>query len=391
MKKLMLVTLALISISLLLIAGCSTPAPSPSAPTSAPATSKAAPSATAAPAPAPSAAPSAPAASSNPSAAQKVFNLKFSCEQPPGSYLMLYGHTPLAQLLDKSTNGRIKTTIYDSSTLMKTPGSWEGIKSGIADFAWFTTSYFPNQFSYADTMTLPFLFPSGTVGGKTAWTIYNKYPDIQKQWQGVKILAMWTTEPYFMSSRTKYYKTMDDLKGQRIRVTGGPPVDLVKAMGGTPILIGMPDLYMNLQKGVVDGMLIAAEPLLGNRLYEVSTYYTYVATGAPVQCVTMNMETWNSFPKDIQDTLTGLGEQISGMYGGVFDKSRADMTDIIKKAGFPLNEYTLPADETKKWIEGAGKPVWASWVKSVQAQGLSNAQAVLDDILATSAKFSSSK
>jgi TRAP-type transport system periplasmic protein len=153
----------------------------------------------------------------------------------------------------------------------------------------------------------------------------------------------------------------------------------------------MPDLYVNLQKGVVDGMLIAAEPLLGNRLYETASYYTYVPTGAPVQCLIMNMKVWNSLPKDLQDLLTGMGEQISAQYGGVFDKARADMVDTVKKGNFPINEYTLPAEEKQKWIDSAGKPVWDAWIKSVQGQGFTNAQQTLDNIVALSNKFSSSK
>jgi len=69
----------------------------------------------------------------------------------------------------------------------------------------------------------------------------------------------------------------------------------------------------------------------------------------------MNMDTWNGFPKDIQDALNGIGEQISIQYGvGAFDKSRKDMADVVKKAGFPMNEYTVAG----RWVTEMERCCW---------------------------------
>jgi TRAP-type transport system periplasmic protein len=37
-------------------------------------------------------------------------------------------------------------------------------------------------------------------------------------------------------------------------MTGGPPTDMIKALGAVPLLIPMTDIYISLQKGVIDGM-----------------------------------------------------------------------------------------------------------------------------------------
>jgi TRAP-type C4-dicarboxylate transport system substrate-binding protein len=52
----------------------------------------------------------------------------------------------------------------------------------------------------------------------------------------------------------KPVSTLDDIKGLKIRMSGGPPTDMMKALGGVPMLIPMPDNYISLQKGVIDGM-----------------------------------------------------------------------------------------------------------------------------------------
>jgi TRAP-type C4-dicarboxylate transport system substrate-binding protein len=320
----------------------------------------------------------------------KVINLKYSHEQALTSYYSMYGHVPYAQAIEKATNGAVKVTIYDSQTLVKSQQLFEGVKAGTADMGWLFTGYYPNQFSYVEGSTLPFVFPNAAIGGKVTWQIYNKYPEVQAQFKDVKVLGIWTTEPYFIVSHTKFYKTVADFANQKIRIPGGPPTDFIKALGASPLSMGMPDCYMNLKNGVFDAMPIPAEAYMGFKIYEVAPYVTYVPTVAMVHAIIINNDTWNSIPKNVQDQIMSVsGETLSvQMSGGVFDKARADMKDTITKAGTTLQEYTVPAVEQQKWIDLAAKPVWASWVTAQKAKGLTNAQAILDDTIALSKQYS---
>ena len=113
MKRFLPILVAALLLAAVILPGCST-APSPSA--------TAQPTASANPGPSSTSPTSSPASTASPTstaAAGKTWNLKLSHEQPPDSYYQLYGHIPFAQAIEKATNGRVKVTIYDSSTLMK--------------------------------------------------------------------------------------------------------------------------------------------------------------------------------------------------------------------------------------------------------------------------------
>ena len=45
---------------------------------------------------------------------------------------------------------------------------------------------------------------------------------------------LWTSHPYFLITSKKQVKTMEDIKGLKIRVVGGPPTDQMKALGAVP-------------------------------------------------------------------------------------------------------------------------------------------------------------
>jgi len=369
MKRLILVILTLALISGLMI-GCSSPA-SPT--TSAPGTTN----------------PISSAPATTPVAEGKTWNLKYSHEQATTAPYHIHGHEPFAKAIEEATGGRVKVTIYDSQTLMKSNQLWEGVKAGTTDMGWLFTGLYPGQFSIAEASTLPFMFPSAAVGGKVTWEIYNKFPEIQEKFKDVKVLATWTTDPYFIVSRSKFYKTVDDFTGQKIRVPGGPPTDFIKAMGASPLSMGMPDTYLNLQKGVFDAMPVPSEAYTGFKLYEVAPYITYASTVAMYHAIIMNKTVWDSFPPDIQEAIMSVsGEKASVQFsGGVFDRALQEQGQLIAAGGGKVQEYTLPDDEKQRWIEKAGKPVWDAWVQARTAEGFTSAQQILDETIALSQKY----
>lgn len=373
MKKLVWFFLSTILVLSLLMSGCASPAPAPApAPSQAP---SAAPAPTQAPATSVAPKPSATAAPA------KTWNLRMAHGQSVDSYYNKFGWQPWADAVAKATNGSVKVTIYPNDVLFPPTQAWEGVKSGIADVTYMNSAYFSAICELTDVSTLPFVIPSGEVGSKAVWDLVQKYPEMQAQFNDVKLISIWATEPYYFVSNTKLYKTLSDFKGQKFRMAGGPATDMMKLLGGAAMTFSMSDSYMNMQKGVINGAAVPSEAVVGFKFYEVATYYTYVPTVAASHMLVMNKDTWNGFPPDIQKAITGVSGDTLGVTIGrdVFDKANLDMKQIVLKGGYKMNEYTVPADELAKWIDAAGKPVWANWIKKVQGK-TKNAQQMLDDL-----------
>jgi hypothetical protein len=73
----------------------------------------------------------------------------------------------------------------------------------------------------------------------------------------------------------------------------------------------------------------------------------------------------------------------------VFDEARTEVKDLLAKAGGSIQEYTIPPDEARKWIEKGGKPVWGNWVRTQKAAGLTAAQQILDDTQSLARQYGS--
>lgn len=131
--------------------------------------------------------------------------------------------------------------------------------------------------------------PSGKINGLVDWQLYQEFPAIQAEYKGVKLLGLFATEAYPLATN-KPVRTLKDLKGLKLRAAGGPPADMTKALGAVPVTIPMPDTYLALQKGVIDGYWYSHESVLGFRTYEVTKYVTDFPTCAVAWWLIMNQD-----------------------------------------------------------------------------------------------------
>lgn len=314
----------------------------------------------------------------------KVINLTLADQNSETGWGPVHALQPWVKQVEDAAKGKLKIRIYPSQTLCKGKDAWNATKTGIADIGWCFHGYWPGLTPLADVISLPALpFKSAQKGSEVLWKLYVKFPPIQKEFADNKILLLYTSHPYLLITTKKQVKTLEDLKGMKIRMTGGPPTDQMKALGGVPMLIPMPDNYLALQKGVIDGMGAPWEAILAFRLYEVVKYYTEVPFPAVYFSIAMNKSKWNGLPKDVQDAIMSVSGLKGSRFWGrnFFDTAKEGVSGKAKKLGFEINWYSLPPAERNRWLEIGGKPIWKEWIKKMQSKGHPEAKEILDAAL----------
>jgi TRAP-type C4-dicarboxylate transport system substrate-binding protein len=359
-KQVLFSALAVIVIVSLVLAGCSSAA----SPTPAKTTSAAPPPTTT-------------------QAASNVIKLKYGDQNPDTGWEGSQAAKPWLEQITKATNGRVQFETYYAQSLFKGTDAWVSVKNGVGDLAWMFHGYWANQTPLADVLTLPFLpFTSAKQASGIFWQLYEKYPTLKDQFKDNHVLVTWTSQPYFLITSKKQVKVPDDIKGLQIRVPGGPPTDIMKALGAVPVSKGMPDTYLALQKGEIDGMAGPWEAILSFKLNDVVKYYTYMPLFTVYFTQAMNNDKWNSIPKDVQDQIMSVSGLKGSTFWGenMFDTAVAAGRDLVKKTGTEMNEYTVTGAELDQWVK-ATKPVWDTWLKKMSDAGHPEAQDILNTTL----------
>lgn len=146
------------------------------------------------------------------------------------------------------------------------------------------------------------------------------------------------------------------LKGQKIRGTT-PYHPMIKELGGAPVNLPPTEIYTSIQRGTIDGAafaLVGAESL---KWYEVAKYIAAPNFGQVSCMILMNLDKWNSLPKETQAAMTEAGKKVEIAAIEVFDKLQAQELENLKAKGMQISEFK-PGEANRleqMWSEG----VWA--------------------------------
>jgi TRAP-type C4-dicarboxylate transport system substrate-binding protein len=157
------------------------------------------------------------------------------------------------------------------------------------------------------------------------------------------------------------------MKGLRIK--GGPEhIDSFKQLGVEPDMTPMAEIYIALQKGMVDGTICPYEALKTMRLAEVAKFLTLIpsARGA-YPSKAFNLDSWNKLPPDIQKIFEDNGDWHGLQIAEEFMKEDEEGLAFAKEQGVEF--ITPPQAEVDRWVEmmNAGAIKTA---KALDAKGL---------------------
>jgi TRAP-type C4-dicarboxylate transport system substrate-binding protein len=299
----------------------------------------------------------------------RPLELSLSLITPPKHLRNINVINPWVKMIEDRTGGKVKITVYHSGALAKPPQTFESTVSGVADISEGIMYATPGRFPLTETIMLPELgLESSLSASRALWKLYGTIPEMQKEWQGVKMLWLHTTPGIKLITRKKPVRSIDDLKGLKIRVSGATAVKMGKALGFTPVSMPMGDLYLGLEKGVIDGVALPSEILVSRRLGEVAKYVTDIDLGHDTFFVVMNERTWKRLPDDVKKVF----EELSGSWAVDFTGKAWDKFDqeaVVTNKANGIEYISLPAAEKEKWKKLL-IPVKDEYAAELEAKGL---------------------
>lgn len=289
----------------------------------------------------------APTDSGNAKQNEKPIELSFAGLMPAASPWETKVMVPLLAEIDKETNGRVKITTYPGGTLLEGGKIYDGVAIGAADMGHESLSWVNGRFLVSDILKKSGVpFKSGYAASYTFRDLVGELDP--KEFHDVKVLMLICTGPGNLHT-TKPVRTLEDLAGMEIRCIGSDAPSLT-ALGAKPVSMSHQDGYEALQKGIVQGTLASDETLQTWHNAEVTKYTTltpFMYNG--LQAIVMNLDTWNSLPKDVQDGIERACDKIwKDIVVHFFDnESSIGLKYAVEKTGQEVIELT--PEETKRW------------------------------------------
>ncbi|OFZ87261.1 MAG: C4-dicarboxylate ABC transporter substrate-binding protein [Betaproteobacteria bacterium RBG_16_64_18] len=270
-----------------------------------------------------------------------------------------------AEQVGKRTGGKVAVKTFPAGTLLGATEMYDGVTKGVADIGLGSPSYDPGRFPLTSGVSLPMGFTNATVASRTLWELTKELQP--KEYENFKVIAMFTTEPGYIQSRSPV-RNAADLKGMKLRAAGtGVPV--LKALGAAPIGMPMPEVPQSVQTGVINGTMTSREVLQDFKLAETLKYVTDYPTVVVTFAAVMDRKRWEKLPADVKKVIEELAPEMAVWTGNYHDNENVGAALKWAAKEHKLQILSLAADERARW-DAKLKPMEAEWVKEMNAKGL---------------------
>lgn len=315
--------------------------------------------------------------------------LKLHQMLPPQATIPAKVLEPWAKKVEAESKGRIVVELYPSMQLGGRPADLvDQVKDGVVDLIWTVIGYTPGRFPKTEAFELPFMVTTAEATSLAFQDYYEKH--LKDELKDYHVLAVHTHGPGLIHTiGSKPVKSLDDMKGLKLRGTSKVVNQMLEAMGASAIGMPVTAVPESLSKSVIDGTVVPWEVTPSIKIAELAPNHTQFSGKYGLYTGTflfaMNKDSYDAMPDDLKKVIdANSGKDLARMFGQVMDAGDKRGKELADKAG--NTTITLDEAETAKW-KAQGEAVTKKWVADMDAKGL-NGTGLYKDALDLIAQYS---
>ena len=270
--------------------------------------------------------------------------------------------------LETRSDGRIQVEIFPSAQLMPADQEFTAMLDGRIQANCCNSALLASFDESFCIFEMPFLFGDSYESMENLAT-FCKTPEFKEmvvgpvEAKGIKVYPTYLDGAREISTTKVPVKTLDDLKGLKLRSTGGRFSELTgKTYGFNTIAISGAELPTALMQGTVDGQMM--NPVYVYQVKSPVKYYTIIPFDyTAVDPINVSVSFYNSLPADLQQLMDEVGTEL-------FDYSVQYTTDLLDYSYEMIEQdmgceiYELSEEDYAKAAELA-ETVWAAYEEQI--------------------------
>lgn len=297
-----------------------------------------------------------------PAAANDTVTLKAVAPINPDSYVS----APIFLLKDfveKKTDGKVTINVLGADEVIPSANQFDAVKNGTVDVIVGMTSYYSG--TVPEAMVL--LYTNQNPDEQRTSGLFDEMKKAHSEKGGVVYYANVGGDAgqafrYYLKEKIE----KADFSGLKIRTSGSLRA-FTEALGATPVSIPFSDLYLALERGMVDGFGTTYAGITDNALEEVTRYVLDHSMYSMNDVILFNTDKWNSLPEETRKILEEAAPEFENIVSEYNRKILADEDKLLVSKGMEL--FRLPDVEAKKFQEIAETAGWAQFMKDNPENG----------------------
>lgn len=265
----------------------------------------------------------------------------------PADHVLTEGmFTPLSEKLEELSGGRLTVRQFPAGALNSSaPAQYSILLGGVADIALVIPAYTADVFPKTDLIAYPGICKTAaecTEAMGRAWSVLEPEYD-------AKVLGLWANEAPVLLTRDKPVRTLDDMRGLKIRVSTRSAIPFIEALGASAVMQPGPVVHQSLTTGVIDGVAISPSGIVTFQLQEPTGYLTtwLPASGLPFVLL-MNQGVYDALSAEEQGWIDeAAGAALSRAGATAWARHGAEGMRLAREAGVEFID--LPESERRRF------------------------------------------
>ena len=254
------------------------------------------------------------------------------------------------QTVAKKYPGELKVQYLGGPEVVKPPDQAQAVQRGMVDMLYTSGAYYTNVLPEIDALKLTNYTPTEERANGASAYLNN----LHEKKLGLHYLARLGLNVQFHLFLKKPIKTAD-LKGLNIRVS---PLYLqaIRGLGGNPVVMPPSDVYIALERNVVDGY---CWPIVGLREFGLQNQTKYIVEPGfytVANPLLINLKVWNKLPQELKDVLNEASAEAEKKVVAAFAELARQERPILLKEG--VQTLDLPPAEKQKFLRIAYDEGW---------------------------------
>lgn len=269
-----------------------------------------------------------------PGLAQAATTLKMA-EVHPAGYPTVVAMENLGNKLDKATDGELKYRMFSGGVLGSEKEVVEQLQIGAVQMTRVSLGTLGPVVSDVNVFNMPFVFRDHehmrkVIDGEIGQELLDKITDsefdmVGLAWMDGGVRNLYTKEPV---------RSIEDLKGMKIRVIGNPLfIDTLNAMGAQGVAMDTGEIFSALQTGVIDGAENNPPTMLEHNHFRNAKHYTLTGHLILPEPIVMSKTAWNKLTPEQQEMVKTFAKEAQQEERKLWDEKSASSEEKLKAAG----------------------------------------------------------
>lgn len=259
------------------------------------------------------------------------------------------------------TDGQLKINIHYGGALgYKGPEMLSVVRDGLVPIGDILKNAQTGEEKFFGVTSLPFLAP-GVVELRMLEFYTRPIEDklLEKHNQKMLYQVPWPSRNVYSK---KEIKTLEDLKGLKIRTVSKEDSDLFTLLGASPIQMPWGEVVTSLATGVIDGVATSSASGVDGKFWEFTGFASKWNWHSSEDMVNVNLDAWNSLSPELQKIVETTAKELEPQFWKLaVDENKAKEKVLIEKG---IKVYK-PNPELKEIFAELSSQIWQNHMDEV--------------------------